>query len=221
MYNFTDTPQINNRKIGKVNRLHNYRIEPFPALFWALGIVLTLIMQQVTHPAVLASLNRGTGTCMAGVSQVQFDGRSIAPNPFPFLLYLFYETHCTIHVYCIEHEHYAKCRYALENQIIIRFTPQQTKTLPKWMFLQKLSLESSLLLCGQCGILPVLQTAATTFAFSSVFFFFYMHYTYSTYTQCTLYSIIQLLAFVTEYVIHLYKVNFAVSGKKSKNNLLS
>ena len=32
-------PKINNRKIGKVNRLHN-RIENFPALFWALGIVL-------------------------------------------------------------------------------------------------------------------------------------------------------------------------------------
>ena len=31
-------PQINNRKIGKVNRFHN-RIEPFPPLFWALGIV--------------------------------------------------------------------------------------------------------------------------------------------------------------------------------------
>ena len=30
---------MNNSKIGKVNRLHN-RTEPFPALFWALGIVL-------------------------------------------------------------------------------------------------------------------------------------------------------------------------------------
>ena len=38
------TPQINNRKIGKVNRLHN-RIEPFPALFWALDILLAHILQ--------------------------------------------------------------------------------------------------------------------------------------------------------------------------------
>ena len=30
------SPSISKRKIGKVNRLHN-RIEPFPALFWALG----------------------------------------------------------------------------------------------------------------------------------------------------------------------------------------
>ena len=46
--------QINNSKIGKVNRLYN-RVEPFAALFWALGIVLPQILQQVTPG--LASLN--------------------------------------------------------------------------------------------------------------------------------------------------------------------
>ena len=45
MKNTTQVIQyINNRKIGNVNRLHN-RIEPFPALFWALGIVLAHILQ--------------------------------------------------------------------------------------------------------------------------------------------------------------------------------
>ena len=39
-----DGALINNRKIGKVNRLHT-RIEPFPSLFWALGIVLAHILQ--------------------------------------------------------------------------------------------------------------------------------------------------------------------------------
>ena len=85
--------QINNRKIGNVNCLHN-RIEPFPGLFWALGIVLPHILQQ--QPAGLASLNRGTSTvlytqCKAGVSWVQFYGRSVAPNPFPLLLILWLE----------------------------------------------------------------------------------------------------------------------------------
>ena len=52
----------------KVNRLHN-RIEPFPALFWALGIVLAHILKLVTQPAGLASLNCRTGTdCTAGVN---------------------------------------------------------------------------------------------------------------------------------------------------------
>ena len=32
------------RKIGKVNRLYN-GIEPFPTLFWALGIDLTHVLQ--------------------------------------------------------------------------------------------------------------------------------------------------------------------------------
>ena len=52
----------------KANRLYN-RIEPFAALFWALGNVLAHILKQVTQPAGLASLNCRTGTdCTAGVS---------------------------------------------------------------------------------------------------------------------------------------------------------
>ena len=52
----------------KANRLYN-RIEPFAALFWALGKVLPHILKQVTQPAGLASLNRCTCTdCTAGVS---------------------------------------------------------------------------------------------------------------------------------------------------------
>ena len=38
------------------------RVEPFAVLFWALGIVLSYMLQQVTQLAGLASLNRGTGT---------------------------------------------------------------------------------------------------------------------------------------------------------------
>ena len=49
--------------MAKANRLHN-RIEHFPALFWALGIVLVHILTQLTQPAGLAS---GTD-CTAGVS---------------------------------------------------------------------------------------------------------------------------------------------------------
>ena len=59
-------PLINNRKIGKVNHLHN-RIEPFPALFWALGIVLAHILQLGDG---LASLKRGTGTVLYGRGQL-------------------------------------------------------------------------------------------------------------------------------------------------------
>ena len=44
----------------------------------------------MTQPAGLVSLNHGTGTT-AGVSYVKFDGGSIAPNPFPLLLYFLYE----------------------------------------------------------------------------------------------------------------------------------
>ena len=90
-------PQINNRKIGKVNCLCN-RIEPFPSLIRALGIVLAHILQQVTQPAGLAFINSGTGTvlCGGGISQVQFDGRSIAPNPFPLQLYLLYDINCLL-----------------------------------------------------------------------------------------------------------------------------
>ena len=42
-----------------MNRLLN-RIEPFAALFWALGIVLAHILELVTQPSFLASLNNGT-----------------------------------------------------------------------------------------------------------------------------------------------------------------
>ena len=59
-------PKINNRKIGKVNRLHN-RIE---ALVWALGIVLAHILQKVSQPNGLASLNHGTGTVQYGRGQL-------------------------------------------------------------------------------------------------------------------------------------------------------
>ena len=40
------------------------RIEPFAALFWALGIALAHILKQLTQPAGLASLNIGTGTVL-------------------------------------------------------------------------------------------------------------------------------------------------------------
>ena len=63
------TSQINNKKIGKVNCLHN-RIEPFAVHFWALSIVLVHILQQVTQPTGLSSLNCGTGTVLYGRSQL-------------------------------------------------------------------------------------------------------------------------------------------------------
>ena len=62
-------PQINYNQIGNVNRLHNI-IEPFAALFQALGIVLAHILQQVTQPASLASLNPGTGTVLYSRGQL-------------------------------------------------------------------------------------------------------------------------------------------------------
>ena len=67
--------------------LYSLRIEPFAVLFWALGIVPTYILKQLTHPAGLASNNRGTGR--AGVSWVQFERRSVSPLPFPHLAVLF------------------------------------------------------------------------------------------------------------------------------------
>ena len=93
------------KQIGKENRLHN-RIEPFPTLFWALGILLAHILQQVTQPAGLEFRNLGTGTVLytAGVSQVQFEGRSAAANPYPLLLYFLYGSIqcvcCTVYIYC-------------------------------------------------------------------------------------------------------------------------
>ena len=49
--------------------LHNI-IEPLPALFWALGIILVNILQKVTQPASLVSPNRGTGTVLYGRGQL-------------------------------------------------------------------------------------------------------------------------------------------------------
>ena len=46
------------------------RVEPFAALFWALGIVLVHILQLVTQPACLASLNSGTDTILYGRSKL-------------------------------------------------------------------------------------------------------------------------------------------------------
>ena len=55
--------------MARANRFHN-RIEPFSALFWALSIVLEHILQLVTQPAGLASLNSGTGTVLYGRVQL-------------------------------------------------------------------------------------------------------------------------------------------------------
>ena len=75
-------PKINNRKIGKVNRLHN-RIE---ALVWALGIVLAHILQKVSQPNGLASLNHGTGTVQYGRGQLgSIWWKKRCPQPFSSL----------------------------------------------------------------------------------------------------------------------------------------
>ena len=46
------------------------RIEPFAALFWALGIALAHILKKLTQPASLASLNSGTGMVLYGRGQL-------------------------------------------------------------------------------------------------------------------------------------------------------
>ena len=56
-------------QIGNVNRLYNI-IEPFAALFWALGIVLAHILPKVSQPAGLASLNPSTGMVLYGRGQL-------------------------------------------------------------------------------------------------------------------------------------------------------
>ena len=54
----------------------NYQVQQlielnlFAVLFWALGIVLGHILQQVTQPAGFASLYRGTGTVLYGMGQL-------------------------------------------------------------------------------------------------------------------------------------------------------
>ena len=55
-------------QIVKVFRLC-LKIEPFAVMFWALGIVLTHILKQLTQPDGLASLNSGTGTVLYGRGQ--------------------------------------------------------------------------------------------------------------------------------------------------------
>ena len=84
-------------QIGKVFRLY-LRIEPFAALFWALGNVLPHILKLVTQPAGLASLNRGTGAVLYSVQQgsVRFNLTEEARPRLPFPLYvylLFVPTH--------------------------------------------------------------------------------------------------------------------------------
>ena len=87
-----NTSQINNRNRNNrsIDRksLCN-RIEPFPALFWALHshkYCKRLPSPTAWHLSTVVLARY----CMAGVSQVQFDGRSVAPNPFPLQLYLIY-----------------------------------------------------------------------------------------------------------------------------------
>ena len=65
------------------------RIDPFPTLFWALGIVLVLKLQRMTQPAGLASLNRGIGTVLYGRGQLGSIWRKKRrPQPFSFLAVL-------------------------------------------------------------------------------------------------------------------------------------
>ena len=66
--------------MGKALRV--VQIEPFAALFSALGMVLAHILEQVTQPAGLTSLNYGT-VRTAVESWVYFDRRSVASQTFP------------------------------------------------------------------------------------------------------------------------------------------
>ena len=50
--------------------LSSMRVKNFAVLFWAIGIVLAHILQQLTQPTGLASLNRGTGTVLYGRGQL-------------------------------------------------------------------------------------------------------------------------------------------------------
>ena len=80
---------MNYTQIGNVFHLCN-RIEPFAALFWALGIVHVLahILKQLTQPAGPASLNSGTGTVLYGRFNLRVKtGQLLA---FPILLYIIY-----------------------------------------------------------------------------------------------------------------------------------
>ena len=79
-----------------MNRLHS-RIEPFAALFWALGIILAHILKQFTQPAGLASLNSGTCTVLYGGGQL---GSILEKKSYPPPLFFFRYT-CSM--VCFKH----------------------------------------------------------------------------------------------------------------------
>ena len=65
-------------------------IEPFAVLFWALGIVLSHILQQLTQPAGQAYLNHAWywhGTVRQGSVRFNLRERCLGPLPLPILLY--------------------------------------------------------------------------------------------------------------------------------------
>ena len=75
--------------MGKVNRLCN-RVEPFAALFWALGNVQYSTCQHLTLPAGPASLHRSTQSMsLYGLSLGQFSAKTRCPLPFSYLGILF------------------------------------------------------------------------------------------------------------------------------------
>ena len=57
-------------------------IEPFAALFWALGIALMHKLKQLTQPAGLASLKSGTGTVLQGSVRFHLIENAAATCPF-------------------------------------------------------------------------------------------------------------------------------------------
>ena len=59
------------------------RVKPFAVLFWALGTVLGHLLQLVTQPACLASLNYDTVTVLYG-RPVRFNLIEDASAPFLF-----------------------------------------------------------------------------------------------------------------------------------------
>ena len=79
-----------------MNHLHN-RIEPFPALFWALGIILAHILQKGTQPAGLASPNSGTGT-----APVRFNLSEEVTPPSLYLSCCTVLSLCRLAVFCKE-----------------------------------------------------------------------------------------------------------------------
>ena len=71
-----------------------FAIEPFAALFWALGIVIAHILKQLTQPASPASLKYvRQGSVRLNLKEEE------PPPPLPFSLlavYLFYGTSTTL-----------------------------------------------------------------------------------------------------------------------------